>query len=159
MTHPPSEPDVVYPAQAVQHGPGDWTIELADWPEVAAGGVSFEDARRDAIGALEEAALHRLAEGEPIPAPSPGAAGQTEIGLTPLAVLKIALNRWVADHGRGAQTELARRLGWDTRGVRQVLAPRKGKVSTDRLFEAATAAGFSVHTRLSVSSPHGRRRA
>ncbi|MGJ3232268.1 MAG: type II toxin-antitoxin system HicB family antitoxin [Oceanicaulis sp.] len=141
-------PGVLYPATAVEHGPGDWTVELVDWPEVAAGGASFEEARRDAVGALEEAALHRLAVGDPIPSPSARSRGQTEIGLTPLAVLKIALNRWVDHHGRGAQSELARRLGWDSRGVRQVLAPKKGKVSTDRLVEAATAAGYCVEVTL-----------
>ena len=145
----------VYPAMAEDHAEDGWLVTLRDWPEVAAGGHSFDAAVRDAVDALEEAALHRAAHGEPIPVPSKRKKGETGIGLTPLAVIKLALNTWALERGRGAQTELARRLDWDTRAVRDVLAFKKGKVSTDRMVTAAAAAGFTVQTSLHITG-HGR---
>jgi len=145
----------VYPARATDHGPDGWTIELRDWPEVAAAGATFAEAVRDALGALEEAALTRAAEGQDIPAPSRLRKDETRIALTPLAATKLALNGWQAEFGRGAQAELARRTGWDKSAVRDVLALKQGRVSTDRMVEAAAAAGFMVTTGFHTTG-HGR---
>lgn len=140
----------IYPADADRPDATEWVITLPDWPEVAGGAQSYEAALTDVMGALEEAALARLERGEPIPEPSRIGAHQVEIGLTPFAMLKIALNDWARAYGRGAQAELARRTGLDKKTIAQAFAPARSKVSTDRLVYLAGAAGLMVSTEIRV---------
>jgi predicted RNase H-like HicB family nuclease len=149
-------PASVYPAE-VKTFDGEVVITLPDWPEVAAGGADYDEAVRDAVSALEEAALHRLATDQEIPSEIKiKRSVKHRIPLTPYAGLKIALNRWVNAFGHGAQAELAKRMRVDTRTVRQLLAPTRGKASTDRLFEAAVATRMTVKHSLHFTSPTGR---
>lgn len=138
----------IYPADIDRTDGTEWVITLPDWPEVAGGASGFEAALTDVTGALEEAALARLDRGEPIPEPGKTGTNQVEVGLTPFAMLKIALNDWARAYGRGAQAELARRTGLDKKTIAQAFAPARSKVSTDRLVYLAGAAGLMVSTEI-----------
>ncbi len=149
-------PASLYPAK-VETFDDEVVITLPDWPEVAAGGADYDEAVQDAISALEEAALHRLATDQDIPGEIKiSRAIKHKIPLTPYAGLKIALNRWAKEYGHGAQAELAKRMRVDSRVVRQLLAPKRGKASTDRLFEAAIATRMTLKHSLHFTSPTGR---
>lgn len=122
----------------------EWVVTLPDWPEVAAGGETLQEALEDAFSALEEAALYRLAHGQELPSPSPMKGLVLPLQLPPFATLKWALHAWEKEQGRGARSTLARTLGVDAKTVRQILAPELGKVSMDRLIQTARAAGLQA---------------
>jgi len=136
----------LYRALAEQAGEADWLVTLPDWPEAAGGGASFLAAVADAEGALEEAALNRLAEGRPWPQGAGRiAASETGIALSAYAVYRAAVVAWARRSGRGAEAELARRLGKDARHARRILDVNQ-RVSLDSLEQACRAIGFQpVH--------------
>lgn len=149
----------VYSVELQDHGEDGWLATSSDWPEAAGAGETVTEAMRDLMDAIEEAALGRLARGEPLPEPPAktdkplkkrsvhrlATSGQVltrRVPLTPFAAAKVGLRGWAEKHGRGAQAELVRRTGLDKKTIQRVLDPERGGVSTDKMLDVAGAAGL-----------------
>jgi antitoxin HicB len=129
----------MFPAEIVEHGPGDVSVSFPDVPEAITGGVTLAVARAQAADALEEAILGRLANGEAIPSPRAARAGEESIVLDPVTAARAALAQAMAAE-RLTNTALARRLGKTEGAVRRLTSGEKG-VKLDTVLEALAEVG------------------
>ena len=70
-----------YPARLERTAPDEIVVSLRDLPECLTSGVDEPDALAEAQDALEEAVAGRIADGEPLPAPSPPRPGERLIAV------------------------------------------------------------------------------
>ena len=70
-----------YPARLERTAPDEIVVSLRDLPECLTSGVDEPDALAEAQDALEEAVAGRIADGEPLPAPSAPRAGERLIAV------------------------------------------------------------------------------
>jgi antitoxin HicB len=154
--HVKASPGWAWPAEIVVHEDGEHVITCAAWPGLAAGGATLAEAIEDASGALEELALSALAQGEAWPpAARPTGGDQVLVALTPYAAMRGLLARWADAFGRGAQTEMAKRLGKDRKHAQRLLDPDT-PVQSDSLAEAVSAIGVTPVISFALARPAGR---
>ncbi|KAA5801001.1 type II toxin-antitoxin system HicB family antitoxin [Alkalicaulis satelles] len=114
----------------------------ADFPELATDGADEAEALANAADALDVVLRERLRRGEEIPDPRPPGDGECSVAVVHVTAYRIVLSQWAHDHGRGAQIELARRLGKGETHVRRLLSP-EGGARVESLVEALRALGWS----------------
>ena len=118
-------------------------VESRDFPELATDGADEREALREAADALDVVIRDRLREGEPVPDPSPRETGEHLVCPDHVTAYRVVLARWVTETGRGAQSQLARRLGKGETHVRRLLAP-DGGASVKSFVEALRAIGYAA---------------
>lgn len=105
-----------------------------DLPEVASVGDDADEALANVLEAIELAIQYRIAQREPVPAPSRHRKGRHPVRLPAQAMAKVLLhNEMLAQNVRKA--ELARRLGVHLPQVDRLLNPRHA--SRLEMIEAA----------------------
>jgi antitoxin HicB len=143
-----------YPASIEPDEAGRFLVRFPDLPEALTDGATLEEARAEAADCLTEAIAGRLADGDPLPAPSSAGRGHYAVAPRPEIALKAALHAAVA--ARGATTaDLARALDIDHKEARRLLDPREPS-KLPRLTEALAALDFAVS--ISVFDRSTRRR-
>ena len=70
-----------YPARLERTAPDEIVVSFRDLPECLTSGVDEPDALAEAQDALEEAVAGRIADGDPLPAPSAPQAGERLIAV------------------------------------------------------------------------------
>lgn len=116
-----------------------------DWPECHGSGPDVISAALDAADSIEAAGLYRLGVGELLPDPSQGASGAVWVDPTPYFAGKVALQRYLAEAGRGAKAKLAARLDGNRTLVNRAARLSGGKaISTDQLTRVLRAAGLTA---------------
>ena len=128
-----------YPAKLAEAGPGDVTATFRDLPEAICGAGTMEAARRLAAEALDTVVLHRLAEGEAVPAPSGLEDGEEWVMLEPVTAARVALAAAMAEE-QVSDAVLADRIGRSEEAVRRLLHGA-GSVKMDAVLRALTALG------------------
>ena len=131
-----------YPANLRKGADGRITVNFRDLPEALTDGADKAEALANASDALSEALMARIADGEPIPRPSPVGRGQYQVAPEPTIAAKAALQQ-VTREEKITAAELARRLQTDHKEARRMLDPAH-KTKLPRLAEALEATGYSV---------------
>jgi antitoxin HicB len=126
-----------YPATLTPYPEGGFTVTFRDVPEAITEGDTSEEALLRAEDALESALAMYIAAKEPLPVPSPAAAGEALVPLSALGMAKTGLYQAMREQGVG-NAELARRLRWHLAQVSRVLDLRHA--SKMEQVEAALAA-------------------
>jgi len=88
---------------------GTLLVTCPDLPEVTSFGEDEDEARRNAVDAVEEALAARIAYKQPIP--SPTRKGSLAIALPALTAAKVSLYVLTREQ-RVSRADLSRRLGW-----------------------------------------------
>jgi antitoxin HicB len=131
-----------YPAALARDKAGRIVVRFRDLPEALTDGATEEEALAEAADCLSEALMSRIADGEPIPPPSPPTRGEHQVAPEPTVALKVALNT-VTKEARVSAAELARRLRVDHKEARRLLDPRHTS-KLPRLADALSALGHEV---------------
>jgi len=104
---------MIYPIELAADDNGTILVTCRAFPEMTTIGESRDDARRHAVGAIEEAIAARIAHGDPLP----GQLGEAEVRdaqewvkLPALTSLKAALYAALRESGM-SRAELGRQLG------------------------------------------------
>ena len=102
---------LTYPIKLTPDDNGTLLVTCSALPELTTFGDTAEAARRNAVGAIEEALAARLSDGRVLPLPVESRPNSRHIELPTLTALKVLL--WHALKRAGiTRAELARRLGW-----------------------------------------------
>ena len=109
-----------YPVRLKASGQGGFIASFPDVPEALTEADTKDEALRWAQDALVVALSGYLDDRAAVPRPSPAKRGQYLVALPPLIALKLAIYRAMQEQGV-SQSELARRLGCDSRQVRRIL--------------------------------------
>lgn len=133
--------DVVlaYPARFTKEGK-EIVVTFRDIDRALTSGNSESEAIAAAQDCLAEAVAGLLAEGEAIPAPSPAMREERLIPLDPIVAAKAMLSDAMRSSSV-TQSELARRLGADTRSVQRLLDPHHAS-RMDNLMDALSQVGI-----------------
>jgi len=110
----------LYPVDIRPNGQGGFIASFPDVPEALTEAATREEALLWAQDALLVALSGYLEDRADIPQPSPARKGQAVAALPPMAALKLVIYQAMRDQGV-SQSELARRLGCDSRQVRRLL--------------------------------------
>lgn len=129
-----------YPVRLESDEDGRFLVVSHDFPELATDGADKREALENAADALDVVLRERLRRGEDIPDPRPRKQGETAVPVDHVTAYRIVLARWAGEFGRGAQIELARRLGKGETHVRRLLSP-EGGTRVESLVEALRAIG------------------
>ena len=132
----------VYPARLGRAGPGEVVVSFRDLPECLTSGCDEAEALFEAQDALEEALAGRIADEEPIPAPSSPLPGERAVAVPAEMAAKAALSLAFRASGM-TRVALAERLGVDDEVVRRMLDPRHG-TSVSRINDALRVLGSEV---------------
>ena len=124
----------VYPARLHRAGPHEIVVSFRDLPECLTSGATDAEALTQATDALEEAIAGRIADGDPIPRPSPRRGLEHRVAVPPTMAAKAALVLACRDTGL-SPIALARRLGVDEKSARHLLDPRQA-TAANRLHKA-----------------------
>ena len=138
-----------YPVRLHKDEDGRRWVECRDLPELATDGADEAEALAEASDALDLVIRDRLRRGEAVPDPSPRQPGENLVCPDHVTAYRVVLARWVAATGRGAQSQLARRLGKGETHVRRLLAPNGG-ASVKSFVEALGAIGYAAAPSLAV---------
>lgn len=121
---------------------GDMLIgTLPDWPECNPVGATVADLIEDAVNSIEEMAMARIEDREPIPVPSDGHPEQV-VRLPILTVLKLALYMVMRERGM-RKADLARALNVNQKAVDR-LFDLNHHSRLDQIEAAYRAMGHSV---------------
>jgi len=131
-----------YPVSLERDEDGRLLVISADFAELATDGADEAEALENAADALDVVLRERLRTGDEIPAPRACQAGERAIPVEHVTAYRIVLSQWADSYGRGAQIELARRLGKGETHVRRLLAP-EGGARVESLVEALRAVGWA----------------
>jgi len=131
-----------YPVSLEPDEDGRFLVTSADFPELATDGADDAEALENAADALDVVLRERLRVGDEIPAPRACQAGERTIPVEHVTAYRMVLSQWPGAYGRGAQIELARRLGKGETHVRRLLAP-EGGARVESLVEALRAVGWA----------------
>lgn len=123
-----------YPARLLPDSDGEIVVSFRDVPECLTSGADKDAALAEARAALEEAFAGRIADGEPIPAPSPRRAGERLVTVPPEMAAKAAFVLAFRDSGL-SRLAFARRLGVNEKVVRRMLDPHHG-TAANRIYKA-----------------------
>jgi antitoxin HicB len=129
-----------YPAVFEREG-DEVVVHFPDVPEALTGASTMEEARLLAADALEEAILHYLAEGMPIPLPRAANKGEEAVALDPISAGRAAVAILMAQ-GRISNVALADRMAKDEKVVRRIVSG-KGNVTMQTITVALKALGAS----------------
>ena len=132
----------VFPAKLTQDPSGRWLVRFPDLPEALTDGASVEEALAEAADCLSEALMSRIADGEPIPHPSPVRRGAYRVAPDAAVALKAALHTATSER-RVSTAELARRMRIDHKEARRMLDARH-PTKVPRLAAALRALGVGV---------------
>jgi len=99
---------------------GGYTVTFRDVPEAITEGQTLEEARLNAVDALESALSLYIADRQALPVPSPAKRGERMVSLSALGMAKVALHEAMRERLVG-RAELARRLGWHLAQINRVL--------------------------------------
>ncbi len=132
----------VYPATLRRDRAGRYVVRFPDLPEALTDGATRDEALAEASDCLSEALMGRIADGEPIPRPSPLSRGRHAIAPDAAVALKVALHQIAAEERLGPSA-LARRLRVDNKEARRLLDPRH-PTKLPRLAAALDALGHRV---------------
>lgn len=139
-----------YPVALHLDEDGRYWVECRDFPELATDGADVDEALRNAADAIDVVIRERLRQGEGIPEPSGKQPGEYVACPEHLTAYRTVLTRWVQETGRGAQSELARRIGKGETHVRRLLSPDGGG-SIKSFVEALQAIGYSAAPSLALT--------
>jgi antitoxin HicB len=128
-----------YPAVFDREADGEIDVRFPDIPEVLTGAATLDEARALAADALDEAVLAYLADGRPVPAPSPVRGGQEAVALDPLTAGRAAVQLRMRALGI-SKVALAERMHKDEKVVRRILDGR-GAVQMANVTQALRALG------------------
>ncbi|MCH8490739.1 MAG: type II toxin-antitoxin system HicB family antitoxin [Oceanicaulis sp.] len=131
-----------YPVSLERDEDGRLLVISADFAELATDGADEAEALENAADALDVVLRERLRVGDEIPAPRACQAGERAVPVEHVTAYRIVLSQWADSYGRGAQIELARRLGKGETHVRRLLAP-EGGARVESLVEALRAVGWA----------------
>jgi antitoxin HicB len=131
-----------YPVSLERDEDGRLLVISADFAELATDGADEAEALENAADALDVVLRERLRTGDEIPAPRACQAGERAIPVEHVTAYRIVLSQWADSYGRGAQIELARRLGKGETHVRRLLGP-EGGARVESLVEALRAVGWA----------------
>ncbi len=131
-----------YPVSLEPDEDGRFLVTSADFPELATDGADEAEALENAADALDVVLRERLRVGDDIPPPRVSRSGERTIPVEHVTAYRIVLSQWADTYGRGAQIELARRLGKGETHVRRLLAP-EGGARVESLVEALRAVGWA----------------
>jgi len=109
-----------YPVKLRPNGQGGFIAQFPDVPEAITEADTKAEALQWAQDALVVALTGYLDDRLDIPQPSEPKRGQSLVALPPMIALKLAIYRAMREQGV-SQSELARRLGCDSRQVRRLL--------------------------------------
>ncbi len=109
-----------YPVKLTPNGQGGFIASFPDVPEALTEAGTKDEALVLAQDALVVALSGYLDDRAEVPQPSRPKRGQALVALPPLIALKLAIYRALREQGV-SQSELARRLGCDSRQVRRIL--------------------------------------
>lgn len=129
---------LAYPAHFARRN-GEIVVTFRDIDRAVTSGKDETDALVEAQDCLAEAIAGLLAEGEAIPRPSAARRGERIVPLDPIVAAKAMLSD-VMRASHVTQTELARRLGADTRVVQRLLDPHHSS-RMDSLMQALARVG------------------
>lgn len=141
MTH-----DFVYPIVLTPAEEGGFVVTFPDLPEAITQGDDAAEALAEAADALDEAIAGRIRRGDPIPTPTPAAAGQPAVPVPAQTAAKASLFLALREAG-STKSQLAERLGCDEKEVRRLLDPRHAS-RLPRLQAALAALGKTIAIRL-----------
>jgi len=99
---------------------GGYTVTFRDVPEAITEGQTLEEARLNAVDALESALSLYIADRQALPVPSPAKRGERMVSLSALGMAKVALHEAMRERLVG-RAKLARRLGWHLAQINRVL--------------------------------------
>lgn len=111
-----------YPAEIRRAKEGDWVVRFPDLEGAVTGGATREEAEAEASDCLGSWLAFRLADKNPIPAPSSIKRGQKLVPVPLWIAPKVALFSAMSDR-KISNSELARRLGIRETVVRRMLDP------------------------------------
>lgn len=131
--------DWIYPATVLRAADGEIIVTFEDLPEAITGASDWAEAFALAADALEEVVLAYLADGRPVPAPSPVEAGHEPVPLDPVTAARAALDRAMREDGV-SNAALARRLGKTEGAVRRLVNGGTG-VKIDTVLDALSMLG------------------
>lgn len=109
-----------YPVKLRPNGEGGYIAQFPDVPEALTEADTKDEALVWAQDALVVALTGYLDDRLDIPQPSQPKRGQSLVALPPMIALKLAIYRAMREQ-EISQSELARRLGCDSRQVRRIL--------------------------------------
>lgn len=131
--------DWIYPARFKSAADGEIVVTFVDLPEAVTGASDWAEAYGLAADALEEVVLAYLADGRPVPAPSPMQEGYEPVPLDPVTAARAALDRAMREDGV-TNAALARQLGKTEGAVRRLTNGETG-VKIDTVLDALSALG------------------
>jgi antitoxin HicB len=115
-------------------------VTVPDLPDAITFGETLEDAKLQAVDAIETAMMARMADRESIPEPE--AAGRHYVELRPAVAAKVALWNAMLQQGLG-KAALARKLKWHMPQVDRALDVRH-ESTLSSLVDALAATGNSL---------------
>jgi antitoxin HicB len=119
---------------------GTYLVTVPDLPDAITFGETQDEARRQAVDAIETAMMGRMSDREVIPMPK--AKGKQYVELRPATAAKVALWNAMMRQGLG-KAALARKLKWHLPQVDRVLDVRHESTITT-LTEALRATGNAL---------------
>ena len=129
----------IYRVIFTQETDGGYLVTFPDIPEAITQGDDLEQARTNALDALDEAVAAYMLAGKALPTPSKHSKSHTIIAVPVQTVLKHELRRAMQAHNVN-NTELAKKLGVQEKEVRRVIDPHHN-TSLARLEAALLAMG------------------
>tara|TARA_R110000868_G_scaffold405302_1_gene684579 strand:+ start:45 stop:503 length:459 start_codon:yes stop_codon:yes gene_type:complete len=138
-----------YPISLVPDEDGRLVATSVDFPELATDGADLGEALANASDALDLVIRERLRQGEAVPDPSQRQSGGFAACPEHVTAYRVALSRWAASRGRGAQRELAQLLNKGETHVRRLLSP-EGGASMKSLVQALAVIGYRAEPSVAV---------
>lgn len=132
---------LAYPAK-LDHKPGGVLVTFPDFEDARTFGLDESGALDAAPDCLRAALALRIKHKEPLPQPSPAAAGTHLIAVPGDLAAKLAVIR-AFDRADVSKVQLAARLSVDEGEVRRILDPQR-RTKLDRLERAARALGIRL---------------
>ena len=128
-------------------------VTSSDFPELTTFGENMEAALVHARDAIEEAIAAQIADGLPVPAPSPAKKGGKgyHVQLSALGLLKAGLYS-VCQSQAVSRAELARRLGWHREQVDRLFRLDHNS-RLDQLEAAFEAVGIDLSASIAIPAP------
>ena len=118
---------------------GEVIVHFPDVPEAVTGASTMEEAQALAADALEEAILHYLAEGLPVPPPRKANRGEEAVPLDPITAGRAAVSILMT-RDRISNVALADRMAKDEKVVRRIVSGQ-GNVTMQTITVALKALG------------------